>query len=60
MVGGEKHINGAYEAWIAADVFRGGVKVFINGAQGFERTLTFPIDEDWTAIAERVRETLED
>ena len=40
--------------------FRGGVKVLITGPQGFERTVTFKMDDDPAVIAERVRETLED
>ena len=43
----------------AADPFNGGFRVLITGAQGFERTVTFAIDDDPAVIAERVRETLE-
>lgn len=48
---GGKHVAAPFEAWIAADTFRGGVKVLITDPHGFECTVTF---------AERVRETLED
>jgi hypothetical protein len=34
--------------------------VLITGPHGFERTASFPLDEDPAVIAERVRETLED
>lgn len=34
-----------YEAWIAADPSRAGVRVLITGPQGFERTLQFQMDE---------------
>ena len=57
---GGKHVAAPFEAWIAADTFRGGVKVLITGPHGFERTVTFAIDEAPAVIAERVRETLED
>ena len=30
-----------YEAWIAADLFRGGVRLLIIGPQGRERTFPF-------------------
>ena len=49
-----------HEAWIAADPFRGGFRVLITGPDGFERTVTFTLDEDSVLIAERVRETLEE
>ena len=60
VVAGGKHVSGPHEAWIAADPFRGGFKVLITGPHGFERTVTFKIDDDPAVIAERVRETLED
>ncbi len=34
-----------YEAWIAADPFRGGVRARIAGPRGFERVLAFAPDE---------------
>jgi hypothetical protein len=34
--------------------------VLITGPHGFERTVAFAINDDPAAIAERVRETLED
>ena len=55
-----QHISQPYEGWIAADPFRGGVRVLITGPQGFERTVTFALDEAPATITERVRETLED
>ena len=57
---GGKHVAQPYEAWIAADPFRGGVRVLITGPQGFERTVTFALDEAPATITERVRETIED
>jgi hypothetical protein len=39
--------------------FKGGFRVLITGGNGFERTVTFAIDDDTALIAERVRETLE-
>jgi hypothetical protein len=60
VVAGGKRVAGPYEAWIAADPFRGGFKVLITGPHGFERTVACKIDDDPAMIAERVRETLED
>jgi hypothetical protein len=40
--------------------FKGGFRVLITGAHGFERTVTFAIDDDSAVIAERVRETLDE
>jgi hypothetical protein len=59
VVAGGKRASGPHEAWIAADVFKGGVKVLITGPQGFERTVKFALDDDPAVIAERVRETME-
>ena len=60
VVAGGRHASDPHEAWIAADPFRGGVKVLITGPHGFDRTVTFALDDDPAVIAERVRETLED
>ena len=60
VVAGGRHAFGPHEAWIATDPFRGGVKVLISGPHGFERTVTFALDDDPAVIAERVRETMED
>jgi hypothetical protein len=49
-----------YEGWIAADPFRGGVRVVITGPQGFERTVLFALDEDPAVITERVRATIDE
>lgn len=56
---GGKHVTQPYEGWIAADTFRGGVRVLITGPEGFERTVAFALDESSATIAERVRETIE-
>ena len=60
VVAGGRHTTGPHEAWIAADPFNGGFRVLITGPYGFERTVTFAIDDDPAVIAERVRETLEE
>ena len=57
---GGRHVNEQYEGWIAADPFRGGVRVVITGPQGFERTVVFALDEDPAVITERVRETIDE
>jgi hypothetical protein len=48
-----------YEAWIAADALRSGIRVLITGPLGFERTVTFPLDEAPATITQRVRETID-
>jgi hypothetical protein len=50
----------SYEGWIAADPFRGGVRVLITGPQGFERTVMIAMDEDPAIITERVRATMDE
>jgi hypothetical protein len=60
VIAGGRHASGPPEAWIAADPFRGGVKVLITGPHGSERTLTFALEDDPAVIAELLRETLED
>jgi hypothetical protein len=60
VVAGGRHTTGPHEAWIAADPFNGGFRVLITGPHGFERTVTFAIDDDPAVIAERVRETMEE
>jgi hypothetical protein len=60
VVAGGKQASGPHEAWIAADPFNGGFRVLITGPDGFERSVTFKMDEDAAVIAERVRETLEE
>jgi hypothetical protein len=59
IVTGGKHASGPHEAWIVADPFRGGFRVVITGPNGFERAVTFALDDDPAVIAERVRETVE-
>jgi hypothetical protein len=60
VVAGGKHITAPYEAWIASEPFRGGVRVLLTGPQGFERTVQFAVDEQPTEITRRVRETLDE
>ena len=60
VVAGGKHVSVSYEAWIAADPFKGGFRLLITGPHGFERTVTLAIDDDPAVIADRVRETLEE
>ena len=38
---GGRHVKEQYEGWIAADPFRGGVRVVITGPHGFERAVLF-------------------
>jgi hypothetical protein len=53
-------ITAPHEPWIAADQFNGGFRVLVTGPHGFERTVTFAIDDDPAVIAERVRATMEE
>lgn len=55
-----KHVAESYEGGIAADAFRGDVGVLITGPQGFERSVVFGIDEDAVAIAQLVRDTIDE
>jgi hypothetical protein len=55
-----QHIAQPYEGWIAADNSGGGVRVLITGPKGFERTVTFALDEAPATITQRVRETIDD
>ena len=57
---GGRHVKEQYEGWIAADPYRGGVRVVMTGPQGFERTVLFALDEDPAVITERVRETIDE
>jgi hypothetical protein len=60
VVAGGKHVSMSYEAWIAADPFKGGFRLLITGPHGFERTVTLSVDDDAALIADRVRQTLEE
>ena len=57
---GGRHVKEQYEGLIAADPYRGGVRVVMTGPQGFERTVLFALDEDPAVITERVRETIDE
>jgi hypothetical protein len=59
VVAGGKHASISYEGWIAAEPFKGRIRLLITGPRGFERTLSLAIDDDPAVIADRVRETLE-
>jgi hypothetical protein len=57
---GGRDVKESYEGWIAADPFRGGIRVLITGPQGFERTVTFAAEEDPAVITQQVRETIDE
>ena len=59
-VAGAKHLKEPYEGWIAVDPFRGGVRLLITGAQGFQREVGFPMDEEPAVITQLVRATLDE
>jgi hypothetical protein len=46
VTAGGRHLNAPYEAWIAADPFRGDVRVIVTGPQGFERQVAFAMNEN--------------
>ena len=55
-----RHLTQPFEAWVAADPLRGGVRVMITGPEGFDRAVTFDLADDPAVITQRVRETIED
>jgi hypothetical protein len=57
---GGRHFSVPHEAWIAADPSAGGVRVLITGPHGFQRQVTFELDEAPEVITQRVTETLDD
>jgi hypothetical protein len=59
VVAAGRSLTQPYEAWIAADLPRRAVRVMITGPQGFDRTMMFDLAEGPAAIAQRVRETIE-
>jgi hypothetical protein len=60
VVAAGERLSVPFEAWISTDPRRGGVRVLITGPHGFERTLTFAMDDEPAVIKDRVRQTLED
>ena len=60
VVTGGRHVSLPYEAWIVADPFKGGFRLLITGPNGFERTVTLAVDDDPAAIADEVRQTLDE
>lgn len=57
---GGRRASKQFEAWILADPFGKMVRVLMTGPQGFERTVTFPVDEDPVLIELMVRETIDE
>ena len=53
-------LSAPHEAWITTDPVRGGFKVLVTGPHGFERSVSFAMDENSGAIAAHVRAALED
>src|SRR5664280_3627227 len=60
VVAAGRNLSQPCEAWIAADLPRGAVRVMITGPQGFDRTVAFDVTDDQAVITQRIRETLED
>jgi hypothetical protein len=60
VVAGAKHLCDPYEGWIAADPFRGGVRLLITGAHGFQREVAFAMDEEPAVITQLIRATLDE
>jgi hypothetical protein len=60
VVAGAKHLKEPYEGWIATDPFRGGVRLLITGAHGFQREVGFAMDEEPAVITERVIATFDE
>ena len=53
-------LSAPHEAWITTDPVRGGFKVLVTGPHGFERSVSFAMDENSGAITAHVRAALED
>jgi len=60
VVAGAKHLKEPYEGWITVDPVRGGVRLLITAAHGFQREVGFATDEHPAVITQRVRETLDE
>ena len=45
-----KHVTVPHEAWIGCDPFHSGVRLLITRRHGFERTVTFAVDQVPAAI----------
>jgi hypothetical protein len=60
VVAGAKHLRDPYEGWIAADPFRGGVRLLITDAHGFQREVAFAMDEEPAVIRQLIRATLDE
>jgi hypothetical protein len=60
VVAAGRSLTQPYEAWMAADIRRGVVRVMITGPQGFDRTVTFDLTEDPAVITQRILEMIED
>src|ERR1039457_5636199 len=50
VVAAGRNLPQPYEAWIAADPLRGGVRVLITGPEGFDRAVAFELTEDPAVI----------
>jgi hypothetical protein len=57
VVAGGRHVATPHEAWIGSDPFRNGLHVLITGPHGFQRTVSFALDEVPASITQRVQET---
>jgi len=53
-------LSAPHEAWITTDPVRDGFKVLVTGPHGFERSVSFAMDENSGAITAHVRAALED
>lgn len=60
MEAGGGRVSQLYEGWIGGDSFGKMIRVLMTAPQGFERTVTFPVDEDPAFIEQMVRETIEE
>jgi hypothetical protein len=60
VVAGARHLKEPCEGWITVDPVRGGVRLLITGAHGFQREVGFAMDEEPTVITQQVRTTLDE
>ena len=60
VVAGGRNVTAPHEAWIAADLLRGGFKVLVTGPHGFERAIYFTQDEEPGVITAHIRAALDE
>ena len=60
IVAAGRNLTAPHEAWIAADLFRGGFKVLLTGPHGLEPSVSFVLDEEPCVITAHIRAALDE